>query len=139
MKAEGDKASAMRFAAATIIAHAAVGILHGAAHQKLDIQLSQAQLLFIIIIITAAPLAAAVLLWKRIVRVGAALLLSSMAGSLPFGVYNHFVALSPDHVSRVGGLPQTGWALTFQITAALLALTEFLGIYAGIRILKRRF
>jgi Na+/proline symporter len=139
MKSEGDKAGAVQFATAIIIAHAAVGFLHAAGHRKLDIQLSQTQLFFIVIVITLAPLAAAVLLWKRAVRGGAALLLASMASSLVFGVYNHYVALSPDHVSHVGTLAQTSWALIFQITAALLALTETLGICAGIWILKKRF
>lgn len=83
-----------------------------------------------------APLAAGLLLWKRMKTAGALLLAASMAGSLIFGVYNHFVALSPDHVSHVGLLPQKFWALIFQITAVLLVLIEATGIWAGMRTLK---
>lgn len=83
-----------------------------------------------------APLVAGLLLMKRMRAIGALLLACSMAGSLLFGVYNHFVLISPDHVSHVGALPQKFWAFIFQMTAALLALVEALGIWAGIRMLK---
>jgi Na+/proline symporter len=129
--------AAIRFALAMIITHAAVGFLHSAAHLILGVQASQAQLFFIVIIIMLAPPVAGLLLWKGMRTTGALLLACSMAGSLIFGVYNHFMALSPDHVSNVGALPQKFWAFIFQITAALLAFVEAVGIWAGIRLLKK--
>jgi Na+/proline symporter len=137
MKESSSTSRALRFALAIIIAHAAVGSLHAAAHQILGVEASPLQLLFIIAIIMLAPLVAALLLWKRVAATGALLLVASMAGSLIFGVFNHFVAISPDHVSHVAMMPQKFWALIFQITAALLALLEALGIWAGIRLLKK--
>jgi Na+/proline symporter len=126
----------IKLALAIIAAHAAVVSLHAAAHQILGVEASRVQLLFIVAVIMLAPLIAALLLWKRLTATGATLLAVSMAGALLFGVYNHFVAISPDHVSHVGAMPQKFWALIFQITAALLALVEALGIWAGIRMLK---
>lgn len=126
----------IRLALAAVIAHAVVLSLHAAAHQILGVEASQAQLFFIVIVIMVAPLAAGLLLWRRMTA-GAALMVCSMAGSLIFGVYNHFVAISPDHVSHVARLPQKSWAIIFQITAALLALVEAFGVWAGLRTLKK--
>ena len=129
--------NALRLAIATIIAHAVVGALHAAAHQILGVEVSSTQLIFIVTVITLAPLVAAVLLWKRVKTFGAMLMICSIAGSLVFGVYNHFMASSPDHVSHVARLPQKTWTIIFQITAALLALIEAFGIWAGRRTLKK--
>jgi hypothetical protein len=137
MSAHTLKSDPVRLAMATIIAHVAVVALHSAAHQILGVQASPVQLLFIVIVIMLAPLVAWLLLWKSRRTTGALLLAGSMAGSLIFGVYNHFIAISPDHVAEVTHLPQQNWALIFQITAALLALIEAFGIWAGIRILSR--
>lgn len=127
----------IRLALATIIAHLVVVSLHAAAHQILGVEASQAQLFFIVIVIMVAPLLAGLLLWKRVLTAGAVLMVCSMTGSLIFGVYNHFVAISPDHVSHVARLPQKSWAIIFQITAALLALVEAFGVWAGLRTLKK--
>jgi hypothetical protein len=43
-----------------------------------------------------------------------------MAASLVFGVVNHFLLASPDHVSHVA----QQWRTLFATTAVLLALTE---------------
>lgn len=136
MKERSSSSRTIRIALAIIIAHAAVVAMHAAAHQILGVEASPIQLVFIVTVIMLAPLVAGLLLWKKVRTIGALLLACSMAGSLIFGVYNHFVLISPDHVSHVGALPQKFWALIFQITAALLAFVEALGIWAGIRSLK---
>jgi hypothetical protein len=47
---------------------------------------------------------------------------------------NHFVLESPDHVSRV----DAQWRTLFGTTAALLAITEALGLGLAIRLVRRR-
>jgi hypothetical protein len=47
-----------------------------------------------------------------------------MTGSLMFGIYNHFIAISPERVSQ---MPFTEWGWLFQFTALLLVVTESLG------------
>jgi hypothetical protein len=136
MKAEKAEPDGLRLALLIIIIHAVVGSLHAAAHQVLGVELSLLQLIYIILVIMLAPLAAGILFWKRLKTEGGALLVCSLAGSLIFGVFNHFVGMSPDHVSRVAELPQKSWAFVFQITALLLALVEAFGIWAGLRVLK---
>ena len=54
-----------------------------------------------------------------------------MAGALVFGVYNHFVASSPDHVSHVAVVASGGWVIVFQVTAALLVIIEAFGCLVG--------
>ena len=57
-----------------------------------------------------------------------------MAGSLVFGLVNHFVLASPDHVAHVA--PE--WRPLFTATAVLLALTEALGSGLAVRLARER-
>lgn len=138
MKEKGSTPNTIRLALAAVIAHAVVVALHSTAHQILGVQASPLQMLFIVTVIIIAPPLAGVLLWKDFRWPGAMLLAASMAGSLIFGVYNHFVAHSPDHVSQVSSMSPAGWAVVFQVTALLLSITEALGICAGVLIMERR-
>ena len=130
---------AARFALFVIVIHAAIAALHGAAHRALNIELSRSQLLFVAAVVVIAPLLAGVLLLKRGGSSGSILLALSMAGALVFGLYNHFVLVGPDHVSHVPGPPGSLWVTVFQVTAALLALSEAAGAVAGLLMLKKRF
>src|SRR5829696_6758690 len=56
------------------------------------------QLAFIALVIFAAPVVAAVLLWTRYRVTGAWLLVASMAGSLVFGLLYHFLVPGSDNV-----------------------------------------
>jgi hypothetical protein len=125
-----------RLALAAIIAHVLILSFHAAAHLILGVKASPVQNLFIGVVIIIAPPLAGVLIWKGLSKLGAVLLASSMAGSLIFGVYNHYIGLSSDHVSQVSLMSPAGWANVFQITALLLAVTEVFGICAGILMLK---
>lgn len=137
MKSETRAVDGLRLAFVMIIVHTVVVSVHGAAHEVLGVQLSRAQLIYVVLIIMLAPLAAGLLLWKGLKTEGAALLVCSLFGALIFGVFSHFVSMSPDHVSSVAALPQKSWAFVFNITAALLALVEAFGIWAGLRVLKK--
>jgi len=57
-----------------------------------------------------------------------------MAGSLVFGLVNHFVLSSPDHVAHVD--PQ--WRVLFATTAVLLAATELVGSGLALRLVRER-
>jgi hypothetical protein len=122
------------FAIAMIVVHLAVNVLHGVAHQRLAIEISPAENVFVVLVILIAPLVAGGLLLLKAYRLGAWLLVVSMAGALVFGIYKHFIAPGPDHAF---GLPYSEWALVFQATAILLVATEAVGCWAGIQILGR--
>jgi hypothetical protein len=125
---------AVEYGTGVVLLHLLVNLVHGTAHAKLHIQLGPAGMLFVLLVIGASPLLAMLLLWTSRRRFGLILLALSMAASLLFGLYNHFVAVSPDHVGRQAPGP---WATTFAITAYVLLLTEALGTYIGLKFFFR--
>ena len=112
------------------IIHAIANGLHGLAHVEIPVPLSLFQSWFVSIVILLIPLIAAALLWTKFYRLGSWLLLSSITGSLLFGIYNHFIVMSPDHVSQISF---TGWGLLFQVTAFLIVIVD--GVSCGICLL----
>src|SRR6478609_8096377 len=106
-----------------VLAHLAVTVLHGRAHTGAVVPVSAVASLFIFSVIVVAPLVGTVMLWFFSIEGGAWLLALSLAASLIFGVVNHFILESPDHVARIA----SDWKGLFTVTAVLLALTEALG------------
>lgn len=123
---------AAAWSTAIIVAHLIVSFVHGMAHDKLHIDLSRTQLLFVVAVITAAPILSVVLLWTRQRRFGGWLLVTSMGAALLFGAYYHFLLPGPDNILQVRS---EDWALPFQVTAVLLALLEA-GSAAGVWALR---
>ena len=117
-----------RYGTAVVLAHLLITILHGIAHRDLQIGLSAAQGLFVLLVINVCPLAAMALLWSRHQRIGLVLLSVSMCASLIFGVWNHFVVSGPDHIAHVAA---GAIGFLFQVTAVLLALIEASGAWLG--------
>jgi hypothetical protein len=116
------------YGTAIMILHAIAHGLHGLAHVNIPIPLSVLQIVFIDFVIWLTPIIAAVLLWIPFYRVAGWLLLSSMVGAILFGIYNHFIVISPDHVSQVSF---AGWGLLFQITAILTLIVDGFGCWIG--------
>ena len=117
-----------------VLAHLVVTVLHGGAHSSLKVELNDWQRIYVLTVILIAPLIALVLVWTRRIRIGLLLLAVSMAGSLIFGAYFHYVFISPDHVSH---LPSGDAQGMFRTTALLLVLTELFGVVAGMWGLRR--
>jgi hypothetical protein len=118
-----------RTATVIVLLHLAVNIMHGAAHSGAAVPISALQNAFVWIVILVGPLVA---LWMILTgrRFGPGLLALTMGGSLVFGIVNHFVIESPDHV---GHITSDAWRLPFQLTAAGLVLLEAAGTALGIR------
>ncbi len=108
-------------ATALVLVHLVISYLHGDAHEQLGVGLAAWQWAYVYVVTLAAPLLAMVLYWTRWSAAGAMLLGVSMVGSFAFGVYHHFVAVSPDHVSH---LPPGDAQGMFIATAWLLAISE---------------
>ena len=118
-----------RAAIVIVVAHLAVSLFHGAAHSGAVVALTPLQNAFVWIVIMAGPLVALWLIWTGR-RFGPELLALTMGGSLVFGIVNHFVVESPDHVAHI---TSAAWRLPFQLSAAGLALLEAAGTAVGIR------
>jgi cytochrome bd-type quinol oxidase subunit 2 len=114
---------------AIVLAHFAVVMVHGSAHTQLKVGLASWQTAFVLIVIVVAPLLSAILIWTRFSRFGFWLLAVAMGGALVFGVYFHYLTISPDHVSH---LPPGDAQGAFRLTALLLAITEAIGLTIGL-------
>jgi len=108
--------------------HFLVSLVHGSAHSTLHIDMEPWQTVYILVVITIAPLLSGILLWRR-ARIGFFLLLGSMLGALIFGGYYHFIAAGIDNVASVG---VHLWGPAFSVTAVMLALTEAAGVLTGV-------
>jgi hypothetical protein len=120
----------VRYAAWTVIAHAAVVALHAPAHVKLQILMSWLAQAFIVMVIILAPPVSLALLWVGRYSSGFMLLAGSMLGSLLFGAYNHFAAPGLDNFS---GQPASARGELFKLTSILLLVIEGLGCLVGVR------
>jgi len=129
----GHHNSTSSWLAAVVLAHLVIVVVHGAAHAMANVLLSWAANLFVFVVILAGPpVGLALMRWAR--RFGSGLIAVTMAGSLVFGVVNHFVLSSPDQVNHV----DAQWRPLFAATAVLLAATEALGTALAIRLLRER-
>ena len=120
-------ATSTRLATGVVAAHLAVNLIHGAAHSGADVPITVLQSVFVWVVILMGPLVA---LWliRTNRRFGAELLALTMGGALIFGLVNHFIVDSVDHVSRV---TDRTWRLPFQVSAVLLLFLETAGVWIG--------
>jgi cytochrome bd-type quinol oxidase subunit 2 len=121
-----------KYATAIVAAHLLVNIGHGLAHRELQVGLDPPASMFVIVVVVVCPLLTLALVWSTKRRLGLILLSLSMFGSLLFGLYHHFLAVSPDHVHSQ---PPTAWGTTFVLTAYGLLITEAIGAYLGVHFL----
>jgi hypothetical protein len=114
-----------RLATGVVAAHLTVNLIHGAAHSGAEVPTTVLQNAFVWIVILMGPLVA---LWliRSDRRFGAEVLALTMGGALVFGLVNHFIVDSVDHVSRV---TNATWRLPFQVSAVLLLLLEVAGVW----------
>jgi hypothetical protein len=124
----GNNSSLRLSLVAIVLVHFAILLWHGAAHSRLAISLTAFQTAFVGLIIFSLPLIGTRLLWTNHSRAAARLIALSMFASLVFGLVNHFILTSPDHVAAV---PVHPWRYSFVLSAALLVLTETIGIVLG--------
>lgn len=114
--------------ASAVLGHLVISALHGRAHDGGHVGLTPAQSFFVYSVILAGPIVGLALsLAAR--RIGGAVVAATMGASLLFGLINHFIIVSPDHVSQV--VPE--FRTAFATTAVLLVVTEAAGVVAGLR------
>ena len=119
--------------ASTVLAHLVISFIHGAAHAQADVPLSRAANLFVLLVILAGPLAGLALTWPA-EQIGSWVVALTLTASFVFGVINHFVLASPDHVAHVAAQ----WRPLFTTTAVLLAVSEALGTGLAVSLALKR-
>jgi len=120
-----------------VVLHAVASAWHGRAHEQLSVALTPAQTAFVYAVILAAPLAGVALTWTRFARAGLWTVFVSMLGALMFGVYYHYIVVSPDHVAHLPAGPDSAHA-AFVWSAAAIAVLEAAGTFlAAFRLFAR--
>lgn len=114
--------------AAIVIVHLVIMAVHGAAHAQAGVALGPLGNAFVLIVIGIGPLAGLIWSFARL-REGSLLVAATMGASLVFGLVNHFLIPGPDHVAHVAGPARA----MFGVSAALLMVSEALGVYVGWR------
>jgi len=123
-----------RYGTIFIVCHGCVSLLHEIAHRMLPVTLPLLKYAIAFAFLGVLPLIALLLLWTSYRRGGILLLLFSMAGSLLFAGYHHFVLHGADHILEA---PQGAWRTVFQVTAVLLLVLEAFGCWLSFRLLRR--
>jgi len=123
--------TAIRSAIALVLVHLAVATIHGLAHAADSVLPGPRDLAFILVVIYACPLVAAILLWRQR-QAGALVLALSMAGALCYGLAGHFLLSGADNVAQQAA---GAWPIIFQVTAVLLVPLETLGCVFGVRLI----
>jgi hypothetical protein len=122
-----------RLGVVIVVLHILVVIPHSIAHTMMQIDVNAWQNIYIVLVILIGPVVSGILL-LRTSRSGLFLLALSMAGSLVFAVYYHFVAPGPDNVAFLHPHP---WTQAFRVSAILLAVVESGGVLVGVLGLSR--
>jgi hypothetical protein len=115
--------------AALVLTHLGVSMLHGFAHSRASVMLSSASMAFVFAVILIGPVLGLIVQRWVVPQAGAWIIAATLAGSLAFGLANHFLIAGADHVTHVAG----PWRVLFGVTAALLVVTETLGTAAAVR------
>jgi len=119
--------------ALVVLVHTLVMLVHGVAHMRLKVELSPWDGIYVLCIVGTGPIAGLLLLRSSRKRAGATILLTTMIGALFFGLWKHFMAHGADHVMDLQAGP---WRLPFQVTAALLAVSEAAGAVIAFVLLR---
>jgi hypothetical protein len=111
--------------------HLVATLLHGKAHTELAIVLPRAKNAFVIAVIVIAPVFAALLAWTRYAAIGIWIFTLSMFGALLFGIYHHYIMVSPDNIAHLpNGSPSAHSA--FIASAGAVALLELVSATYGV-------
>jgi hypothetical protein len=108
-----------------VMLHLVIVLVHGEAHSQLHIQPTFWQRSFIALVIVIGPVIAMSLVWMRLQKIGLVLFLLTMAGSLFFGLANHFFISGSDNALE---FHHEHWESVFRMTATSLAVVETVSV-----------
>ena len=123
------------FVSIVALANLAITFLHLYLAGKLNPALTLASSLRIGALAAALTLAGLALLWTRLKRTGAFVLILTFANGLVIGSLEHFFVAGPNNVFDAG---YSGWAIIFDVSVALLMAPQIAGLWSAGRILLAR-
>ena len=119
--------------AALVVVHLGVSVVHAIAHVRAPAVLSHAALSFVITIVLVGPIVGLIMQRTAYPRGGAWVIAATLAGAFWFGLISHFLILGSDNITHVPEI----WRALFEMTAVLLAVTEFVGSGVAVWCAKR--
>lgn len=122
-----------RWLTAAVWVHLVLSLVHGGTHAGAHVPLSAVGNAFVLLVIVAGPLIGLAVAHHRNYA-GCWIIALTLAASLLFGVLNHFVLISPDHVTHV----ERAWRPLFASTAILVAVAEAVGSGLALRLIRER-
>ena len=121
--------------------HAFVALVHGIAHQRVSVDLTAWQSVFVFAVVVVAPIAGVVVRVRGHWRTGTLVIAVSMLASFAFGILYHFVLGGDDDVRLHGAWNASAhhsvWAWVFTISAVAVVTSELAGaVVAGAGLLR---
>jgi hypothetical protein len=113
-----------------VLIHLAATLWHGSAHRQLAIDLPSEKIFFVYVVILVAPIVAAAIVWTRYISMGLLIFFFSMLGAFLFGLYHHYVLVSPDNVSHLPDGRSESHS-QFVTSACVIALLELASTLYG--------
>lgn len=113
------------------LAHAWIAYRHGGAHDTLAIGLPPWKNAFVYVVIVILPLASAAAAWTRWLLPALWVAGLAYAAAAVFGVYHHYVLVSPDNIAHLPAGPEHAHQ-AFIDSAAWLALVELVAALAAL-------
>lgn len=115
---------------ALVAIHLAATAWHGKAHDTLQVLLPPEKNAFVYVVILAAPVVAAILIWTRFQKAAIWIFFLSMLGSFLFGTAHHYVMVSNDNIGHLPSGTHEQHA-QFIDSALAIALLELAGALYG--------
>jgi len=113
---------------AAVLFHFLVTSVHGFAHTRAKVVMSNAALGFVFCVILVGPILGIIVQRIALPRGGAWAIAGMMITALVYGLANHFLIPGSDHVNNV----DKPWHALFSMTAALLVPAEAFGAAVAI-------
>ena len=120
-----------------VVLHVLISLVHGIAHQRVPVDLTAWQGVFVAVVVVISPVAGIVVRARGRWRTGTLVTAVSMLASVVFGTLYHFVLGGDDNVRLHGAWNASAhhslWAWVFTVSAVLVVASELVGaVVAGL-------
>ncbi len=118
----------------SVLLHLLGNFWHGDAHTILEINLPDTKMLFVVLVILVSPVVGALLTWTHHQVLGCWVAGISLAASVVFSVFHHYVMISIDNVEHLPpGTPEAHdhFSNSAEFIALIALLGAFLSFYAA--------
>ncbi len=113
------------------VVHLVPTYFHGRDHANLEVGLPPGMAWFVYGVIVGLPVVGTLILWTRWMNTALGIVTLSFVGATFFGIYHHYVMVSPDNVFHLPNGP-VEFQVAFASSAGWVAVSEGLAAAVGI-------